>query len=160
MHTLDASSIVYAWDNYPIEFFPKLWDWLAGQVKAEALQICVENFVEVKYVAPECADWLIEAGIKRLRVSNAILLEANRIKSLLGISNDNFHSKGVDQNDLLAIACAKTSGTKLITNESVQLDEPKETRKRKIPSVCKIKTVQVDCVDFLSYLRSSGTVFG
>ena len=32
MQTFDASSMIYAWDNYPIEQFPPLWDWMGVQV--------------------------------------------------------------------------------------------------------------------------------
>ncbi len=160
MHTLDASSIVYAWDNYPIENFPKLWEWLASEANSKKLQICTENFTEVKDVAPDCADWLVEASINRIPVSNVIFFDASRIKNLLGISDDKFHPKGVDQNDLFAIACAKTTNSHLISNEAIQSEEPKEAKKRKIPAVCKMKEVNVGCLDFLAYLRLSKTTFG
>jgi len=32
MSLFDASSIIYAWDNYPPELFPPLWDWLEEEL--------------------------------------------------------------------------------------------------------------------------------
>lgn len=39
---MDASSAIYAWDNYPIALFPDLWEWLRNKLKAKkyrALQL-------------------------------------------------------------------------------------------------------------------------
>jgi hypothetical protein len=35
MRVFDASSMIYAWDNYPERQFPGLWDWMAKQVEEE-----------------------------------------------------------------------------------------------------------------------------
>lgn len=32
MPLFDASSIIHAWGNYPLELFPPLWDWLSQEI--------------------------------------------------------------------------------------------------------------------------------
>ena len=37
MLVFDASSMIYAWDNYPVNQFPPFWQWIATQVEQRAL---------------------------------------------------------------------------------------------------------------------------
>ena len=66
MHVFDASSILYAWDNYPIEKFPPLWDWMAQQVTGRQFVISKIAFDEVKHKAPDCGKWLEVNNVQRL----------------------------------------------------------------------------------------------
>ena len=69
MRVLDASAILYAWDNYPLIQFPGLWQWLATQVSTHELAIPTVAIKEVGHKAPECAKWLKAAGVLRLPMS-------------------------------------------------------------------------------------------
>ena len=106
MQIFDASSIIYAWDNYPVTQFPNLWSWLAGEIKSNQLCIASVAFNEVKSKAPDCGEWLKAAAITKVVESNEILQCALEIKSLLGIQNDQY-GNGVGENDILIIATAK-----------------------------------------------------
>ena len=53
MRVLDASSIIYGWDNYPPVQFPKLWVWVAGRIEAGELAIPRVALDEVVHKAPE-----------------------------------------------------------------------------------------------------------
>lgn len=158
MQVIDASSALYAWDYYPESQFPGLWDWLSQEINQGNIVIPSVALVEVSHKYTECAAWLKENGIKVIKNSNAILQEANRIKGLLGIVDENYHPKGVDENDLIIIATSKVLGHRLISDEK-QPTPPDKESKKKIPKVCIIQTVSVDCICFVDFFKESGTVF-
>jgi predicted nucleic acid-binding protein len=158
MQIIDSSSIVHAWDTYPIQQFPKLWDWLGQEVAASRLCAPEVVLTEVMHVAPACRLWLEKSGATCLPATNAILHEAARIKTLLNIGPH--YARGVDMNDLLIIATARLHTALLITNEAKQLLPPRSMANFRIPAVCRHPDVKVPCCDFLDYLRTSSYVFG
>lgn len=159
MQVFDTSSMIYAWDNYPIHQFPGLWEWMAEQIFEKQLVMPKVAFQEVKHKTPECADWLRHHGIDLIDANNEILQEAFRIKKAVGIVDDNYHAKGVDENDLLVIATAKMYDGELVSDEARQTKPPDEPTKRKIPTVCAMQEVTVVCVSFIEYFKRSGKVF-
>jgi hypothetical protein len=160
VQVFDASSMIYAWDNYPIGQFPGLWEWMAEQINEKELAIPRVAFEEVKHKTPECAEWLRENEINLLDSnSNEILQEAMRIKGLLGIVGDNYRAKGVDENDLFIIATAKLHGGEVVSDEARQAAPPKDPGKKKIPAVCSMSGVDVPCINFIEFLRRSEEVF-
>lgn len=159
MRVLDASAIIYAWDNYPPAQFPGLWGWLGNELKTHELAIPVVALEEVGHKLPECAQWLKSAEVLRLPISEAVLLTAMKIKDALGVVNDKFHPNGVDENDLLIIAAAKVHGAELITNEARQFGAQKVPSKRRIPAVCDMPDVNVPNLNFLEYIQKSQQVF-
>lgn len=158
MRVFDASSMIYAWDNYPLQQFPGLWDWMAGQIGQGSLAMPSVALDEVAHKAPECAAWLKDNDLRVLEISNAILQDAMRIKNLLGIVGDRYHPKGVDENDLLIVATAADRNCELVSDESKQ-KLPDLPAKRKIPAVCTMDEVGVTCISFLEYIKLSGAVF-
>lgn len=159
MQVFDASSMIYAWDNYPVRQFPGLWKWMAAQIEEKKLVMPSVAFDEVAHKTPECGQWLKDHNIDLLEISNAILQDALRIKNLLGVIDDNYHPKGVGENDLLIIATARRHGAELISDEERQPTPPKEPSKRKIPAVCAMKEVTVNCVNFIDYIKQADVVF-
>lgn len=53
MRVFDASSMIYAWDNYPLQQFPGLWDWMADQIEQGELAMPSVALDEVAHKAPE-----------------------------------------------------------------------------------------------------------
>jgi len=159
MPAIDASSMIHAWDNYPIEHFPKLWDWLATEVGKHSLYLPNAAFTEVAHKVPDCCTWLRDCDCQVVKESNAILQAAMNIKQLLGIQNDQYHPDGVDENDILIIATAKVNGHALISNESRQTKLPANPKRYKIPAVCGHASVTVACNNFIEYLKASNQVF-
>jgi hypothetical protein len=159
MQVFDASSIIYAWDNYPEGQFPGLWKWMAIQIEEETLVMPDVAFEQVEKEAPDCGEWLSDNNLKQLTTSNAIMQEANRIKGLLGILNDKYHSKGVDEKDIIIIATARINGAELVSDEGRQVALPQIPSKRKIPAVCGMDGVSVVCINFIDYIKRSEAVF-
>jgi PIN domain. len=124
MRVFDASSMIYAWDNYPIGQFPGLWDWMGDQIDSKELVMSSVAFDEVSHIAPECGEWLKDNDLERLKVNNAIIQDALRIKGLLGIVDDSYHSKGVGENDILIIATARQYRAELVSDEERQTNLP------------------------------------
>ncbi|MBK7014123.1 MAG: DUF4411 family protein [Sulfuritalea sp.] len=158
MRVFDASSMIYAWDNYPVQQFPGLWKWMAGQIGAGELAMPSVALDEVAHKAPECAEWLKACDIEVLEINNAILQDAMRIKNLLGIVGDKYGG-GVGENDLLIIATASAHQAELVTDEKWQPALPKKLENRKIPAVCGMPAVAVRWLKFIDYIKLSGAVF-
>ena len=159
MQMLDASSIIFAWENYSETQFPSLWVWLAYQVSRKSLTIARCAFDEVQHKTPECAAWLETQVVEKFDVTDAILQFSARIATLLGIENDRYHPKGVGANDIIIIATARIFAASLICNEGVQVSALLVPSKRKIPAVCAMQEVNVECMSFLQYIKRSKTVF-
>ena len=139
--------------------FPGLWEWIAAQIEEKNLMMATVAFDEVGHKAPDCAEWLKHNDIELLEIGAAILGIAMNIKGLLGIVDDNYHPKGVDENDILIIATALVHRVELVTDEERQPTLPKETSKRKIPAVCAMDKVLVPCINFIEYIKRSDAIF-
>ena len=131
MQVFDASSMIYAWDNYPIRQFPGLWEWMAAQIEEKKLVMPSVAFDEVTNKTPDCGEWLEENNLEQLEINNAILQDAMRIKRLLGIVADKYHSKGVGENDILIIATARAHKAELVSDEERQPTSPNRARQEK-----------------------------
>ncbi len=159
MLTFDASSIIHGWDNYPIEQFPGLWAWVGDQVSQAVFILLEVAYDEVERNEPECAAWLKDHGLTRAPVSADILAASLRIKDLLGIVEDQYHQKGVGENDLLIIAHAMIEQIPLVTNEAVQNMLPQNRQTFKIPAVCDLPDVRVRHLNFVGVIKESRQVF-
>lgn len=159
MRVFDASSMIHAWDSYPLEQFPGLWQWIAQQVAQQEIRLPVVAFEEVTHKTPECATWLREQGHEATQIDNDALQEAARMKHLIGVIGDKYHPNGVDENDLLIIATAFLWGQELVSDEARQPTIPQNLARQKIPAVCALPTVKVNCVSFLEFIKQSGRIF-
>lgn len=158
MPAFDASSIIHAWDNYPPEQFPGLWEWMGERIESGELVILSVAFDEVLRRLPDCSNWLDGHGIQKMTITNETLQIALTINRLLGIENDRYGA-GVGENDVFIIASAKENKHELLSNENRQNNLPVDMKKYKIPAVCNLPEVAVTCIDFLEFIRKSKAVF-
>jgi hypothetical protein len=159
MYVFDASSIIHAWDTYPIAQFPPLWNWMAERIKTGQFAIPRVALQETQKKWPDCGKWLREAEIAVLDLDAGILNEALRIKHLLDIVEDAYHPKGVGENDILIIATVKIACGTLVSDEAKQFRLPDVRAKFKIPAVCGLPEVAVPCMAFITLIKQSGAVF-
>ena len=129
-------------------------------MQGKSLTIPAVAFDEVAHVAPDCGEWLKEHHVQRLAISNAILTNALSIKARLKIVGENYHPKGVGENDILIIATVRAHHGELISDEGRQKLAPDVMAKRKIPSVCAMPEVAISCINFLEFIKRSEVVFG
>jgi hypothetical protein len=158
MQVFNTSFMIYAWDNYPIRQFPGLWDWMKIRIMNKELVMPSVAFDEVAGKTPDCAEWLKGNELELIEISNTIIQDAMRIESLLGIADDKYGA-GVGENDLFIIAAARACDAQLVTNEERQTILPKKLAKYKIPAVCSMKEVSVDCINFIDYIKNSNMIF-
>ena len=159
MPLFDASSLIYAWDNYPESQFPAVWEWIARQFLSGEFVLPTIAHEEVGHKSPECVDWLKAQGVTSLAIDNQVVQEAMRIKDLLGIDDERYSPKGVDENDLFIIAAAKIKGLELVSEEARQANLPLTSANWKIPAVCTLDTVTVSCLNFIELIKESDVVF-
>lgn len=159
MQTVDASSVIHAWDTYPINNFPKLWQWVASQLNGGKLDICRVAYDAVIRKTPDCGVWLRSNGFTCSEITNDIAQEALRIKNILGI-RQRFSPRGVDENDLLIVARASTEGIDLVSEERPQRQLPEKMAHWKIPAVCRHVDVGVNCIQFIDIIKGSGRKLG
>jgi len=159
MQVFDASSMIYAWDNYPVRQIPGLWEWIAIQIEEKKLVMPNVAFEEVANKTPDCGEWLNHNDLKQLAISNAILQDAMRIKGMLGIVDDNYHPNGVGENDILIIATARAHRAELVSDEERQPTLPKKPSKSKIPAVCAMAKISVPCINFIEFIKRSNEIF-
>lgn len=159
MSVLDASAIIHGWDEYPYAKFPKLWEWLDNEALMGQLSIPSVALDEVGMMSPDCCAWIKGSYIEVVQISSAIIRKATLYKSLIGVVDDKYHPKGVDENDLLIIASACEVGRCLVSNEARQPGDPLIPAKRKIPAVCNMAGISVPCMNFRELFMTSATPF-
>jgi len=154
MYSFDASSMIHAWDNYPPEnpHFDSLWEWFSEQIGNKNFGISSKALGEVSHKIPECGDWLKSKNIKVYPLTVTSLETAQEIKTILGIVEEEY-TKGVGENDLLIISIARENETILVSEESRQNNLPALKSNYKIPAVCSLPEVSVECVTFLGLLK-------
>jgi hypothetical protein len=154
MYSFDASSMIHAWDNYPPEneHFDSLWGWFCSNVQNKEFVISKKAFEEVSHKIPECGVWLKNNDTEILNLTPTSLLIAKNIKESLGILEEQY-TKGVGENDLLIIAIAKETEATLVSEEGRQSVLPALKSNYKIPAVCNLEEIGVDCCNFLNLLK-------
>ena len=155
MYCFDTSSILHAWANYPEEQFPSVWRWMEKQIKAG--EFLIPEIVRDEAQDEDVLDWFVGKRLPTVAIPDKILNVAQSIKGGLGIKNDDYSQRGVNNNDVIIIATAKVYGCAIVTEEGVQQQLPPKRKQYKMPAVCRANNIPVG--NFLARLTNSGKVF-
>ena len=66
----------------------------------------------------------------------------------------------LDENGGVQTRSGTVTGVELISDENRQNTLPANAKKYKIPAVCAMRTVSVNCINFVDYIKQSNQVFG
>lgn len=158
MRLIDASAILDLWEFYPLDVFPPVWAWIEEEIAGGNLRMPKVNVEEVVHKSEECGRLIMAYGLVPFEVGDAELRVAIAIKEALGIEGDNYGA-GVDEKDIILIACAVVARVDLVTSENIQTSLPAVMAKYKIPAVCALPSVGVRSMRVIDLLRASGRVF-
>lgn len=144
--------------EYRQDWFPSLWDWMGALCSQQEIAISEIVKEEVQQKCEGCVQFLTDHRIKILEVDAAIIGRASAIKRQLGIENDQYHSKGVGENDIIIVATACEHDVVLVSEEAKQLVLPPTKAKYKIPAVCTMAGGV--SINFVEFLAQHGQRFG
>lgn len=156
-YSFDTSAIIDFWEHYPVTNpnFEKLWEWFVEKIGEELFVISDIAKIETNKKDKELFDWLKNNGANIMIDKKDIqdLKIVQDIKDELGIIEDQYHPKGIDENDLFIISIAKRNNRILVSNESIQNNLPDIKSKYKIPAICNLSQVNLECINLLTLLK-------
>lgn len=150
IYSLDASSLIEAYHNYPIDNFPSLWDELEQLIKSDRLKMPEVAFDEVK--DKELKKWCEEKQLKSYIRVTIDQIDQNKVQALTPkLVNPNTGESGGDP-WVIALAqdiqdCIVVTQEKFSRNE----DRPK------IPNVC--KDLGIECINLLELIKRENWIF-
>lgn len=150
IYSLDASSLIEAYHNYPIDNFPSLWAELEQLIKSDRLKMPELVFDEVK--DKELKKWCEEKQLKSYIRVTIDQIDQNKVQALTPkLVNPNTGESGGDP-WVIALAqdiqdCIVVTQEKFSRNE----DRPK------IPNVC--KDLGIECINLLGLIKRENWIF-
>lgn len=151
-YSLDSDAIINAWRDYPIQNFPKIWEWIEQIGKERIGGMSEVVFKELEKGGDECFDWFKQR--KSLFVHPNDQEIQVEVKRLVTNYNNFGIITGKNEGDPYVVALAKIKGAVVVTNESPSND----MNGPKIPDVCREEGVRR--IKFVQVITSEGVVFG
>lgn len=151
-YSIDTSSIVYAWNEYPRANFPPLWPKMERAI-AEGLIVAPRDvLLELERVEPEAYEWAKRQDGFSLELNEAI---QEATKAILSQYRELVKDKANrTKADAFVIAVAQVHGCTVVTNEkpTYSLSRPH------IPDVC--AKMKIRCIDLLGLIKEREWVIG
>lgn len=154
-YSFDASSVIHLWENYPAQndHFKSLWESFVENLNNGTFSISDVALKEIKDKIPDFEERVQpKPNPEQKNITDLQIVQD--IKDNLGIEEDKYHPKGVNENNLFIIAVTKRNNHILVSEEAVQNNLPVEKSKYKIPAVCK-EIAKIECADIQTLLNKN-----
>lgn len=155
MYHFDASSIIHAWDTYPIDsvHFDSFWDSFKKKLNTRIFLVSETAAEEVERKAPDCYNEL-KTHLSPIPLTAQITDYATYIQHDLLEIEDEAWGRGVGEKDLLIIATAiMDPNSKTLVSEEKQPTLSGEKKNYKIPAVCDLLGSPLDCCNILTLIN-------
>jgi len=158
----DASTLIDIWEKYPkdLKIFDSVWELISELINDHMICVTYTNFEEVKHKSDDAYYFYKSLNVETIVPNQEILQRALTIQKTLGLSDADIKNKlrdGVDEGDIICIATAQHNNLILVTEEKKQPtykgNAGPSFAKYKIPKVCELISVDVECIRFLDYLQ-------
>jgi hypothetical protein len=150
-YSLDSDAAINAWSDYPIENFPKIWDWIEQMGRTGILGMSEVVFRELEKGGDECFDWF------KARKSDFVYPNDDDVQGELDRLVNTYNNFGLitgkNEGDPFVVALAIVKGCIVVTNESMSnnMNGPK------VPDVCRAEGIQ--WIKFVDVIRREGVRF-
>lgn len=130
-YSLDSDAIIQAWRDYPIEFFPKVWESLHQLAKDGIVGIAPVIYGELERGGDELFDWV------KARKDDFVAENSDELQSAVSHLANTYNNFGLitgkNEGDPYVVALAMIEECLVVTNESMTND----MNGPKVPDVCR-----------------------
>ena len=150
-YSLDSDAVINAWRDYPIENFPKIWDWIQLMGRERILGMSEVVFRELEKGGDECYRWFKERKMDFVHPNDDDV--QRELDRLVNTYNNFGLITGKNEGDPFVVAIAIAKDCIVVTNESMSnnLNGPK------VPDVCRAEGIQ--WIKFVDVIRREGVTF-
>lgn len=135
-YSLDSDAIIQAWRDYPIDFFPKVWQSLHQLAVEDIVGIAPVIFGELEKGGDELFDWF------KARKNDFVAENSDELQSAVAYLVNNYNNFGLitgkNEGDPYVVALAMIEDCEVVTNESMSND----LNGPKVPDVCRAEGIR------------------
>lgn len=150
-YSLDSDAAINAWRDYPIDHFPKIWDWIEKMGSNKVLGMSEVVFKELEKGGDECFYWFKNRKEDFVHPNDEDVQK--ELDRLVNTYNNFGLITGKNEGDPFVIALAIVKDCVVVTNESMSnnMNGPK------VPDVCRAENIQ--WIKFVDVIRREGVRF-
>lgn len=150
-YSLDSDAAINAWRDYPIDHFPKIWEWVEQMGSSEILGMSEVVFKELEKGGDECFAWFKKRKEYFVHPNDDDV--QRELDRLVNTYNNFGLITGKNEGDPFVVALAIVKDCVVVTNESMSnnMNGPK------VPDVCRAEGIQ--WIKFVDVIRREGVRF-
>lgn len=150
-YSLDSDAAINVWRDYPIDHFPKIWDWIERMGKDGALGMSEVVFRELEKGGDECFKWFKDRKKDFVCPNDEDIQK--ELDRLVNTYNNFGLITGKNEGDPFVVVLAIVKDCLVVTNESMSnnMNGPK------VPDVCRAERIQ--WIKFVDVIRREGVRF-